>query len=339
MRLRAGQRVAIRADDLTKDWRAIAALRFAVRRTAWPWLDRDVVWNRYVRGAQGVGERAASRGDLRLRREGGRLTGRVCSFHDVDQFTGAPVRRMSVDYDPRDRAAGEWAAQEVTRQAQRAGSRLDFMIETAHLADLLPPLVALGFGVSARLTMGRTADALRVLADIDTGGRTAAAGLVLRDASANDTDAMVALNRQVFAASPEHCWFGASETYNRRLRKELAGLHEGPAPARVFEHEGRVVGWYSFAPVGDIQWGPSGGMGIVLGPEACGRGLLRVVYADTAVALDSLGIPAFRGGTSQPAVLHLNDVLERRTIGVHVRGQYDFDLAHFGLDGDLSSLR
>lgn len=242
---------------------------------------------------------------------------------------------MSVDYDPRDGDAGEWAAKEVSRQAERAGADLDYMIETAHLRDVLPPLLALGLGVSARLSMGRTDDALRVLADVDPVRRARAQGLGLRSAVIADVEEMVELNRSVFAASPEHCWFGASETYNRRLRAELEGLWDGPAPPRVFVRGDRVVGWYSFAPAEDVQWGPSGGMGIVLGPDARGRGLLRAIYADTARRLDALGVPAFRGGTSQPAVLHLSRLLGRRTIGVHVRGAHSFGLAHFGLAGDL----
>jgi hypothetical protein len=332
VRVRPGVRTSVRAVHLIDDWRALARLRLRARQHAWPWLLEGEVWDRYVRGAQGVGDRAASQGRVRLRRIGGDLVARVCSFPDVDPFTGAEVERVSVDFDLADADSAAWAAQEVDRLAKHAGPALDFMIETVHVAALLPVLLRRGYGVSARLMMGKTKDVLDSLSELDVRRRLAEAGLTVRDATAADVAEMVQLNVEVFTEFPEHCWFGAHDEYVRRLRSELETTIDGSAPPRVFDANGVVAGWYSYEPARDVQWGASGGMGIVFGERARGRGLLRVAYRDIASRLDGLSVPAYRGGTSQPAVLHLARVFDRRTIGVHVRGQHFFGVDHFDLN-------
>ena len=302
-----------------------------MRQQAWPWLAEGDVWDRYVRGARGVGDRAASHGKLRVRRVGGRLVARACSFPDIDPFTGAEVQRISVDFDPADTESAAWAAQELNRLAKHAGAALDFVIETSHLEALLPVLLRRGFGVSARLMMGRTRDVLAALSELDVEARLDGAGITLRSAEARDIDEMVRLNTEVFTEFPEHCWFGANESYTRRLRSELESAISSEAPPRVFESEGSIAGWYTYEPASDVQWGSSGGMGIVFGEAARGRGLLRVAYRDIAKRLQELRVPAYRGGTSQPAVLHLAEEFGRRTIGVHVREEHVFPPEHFGL--------
>lgn len=291
-----------------------------------------MVWEGYVREARAVDERARATGALHELRRAGELVARACALDSPDPFTNDEIRKLSVDYDPGDGEAAEWVAAKVKVLAGDAGQRVDFMVETGHFAAVLPALFGLGLGVSARLQIGMCQDVLDANWDIDVPERCRVAGVSLRSATAADVEEMVELNRKVFAAQPEHCWFGASPHYLDSLHDELLNAMAVPGTApRLFERGGHIVGWYDYQPTSDSPWGPSGGMGIVFGPDAAGRGLLRVVYVDVASRLLDVGVPWFRGGTSQPAVMHLGETHGRRTIGAHVRAQHWFPPSHFGL--------
>ncbi len=291
-----------------------------------------MVADRYLRGAEHVGLRAGEAGELRELRREGTIVARACAFEDRDAFTAESVMRLSADFDPEDREAAEWTAAEIAGLARGAGDRVDYMVESEHFPDILPELFGLGLGLSARLHMGKCEDVLRANRGLDIDQRCADADVTLRSARPADVAEMVELNRVIFTEQPEHCWFGAHPAYLTALHASLAELsHDEQTGPRIFERDGEIIGWYSHEPSADSQWGPSGGMGILFGPAASGRGLLRVVYLDVAKRLLAAGTPWFRGGTSQPAVLHLGSVHGRRTIGAHVRGKHWFPPSHFGL--------
>lgn len=215
-------------------------------------------------------------------------------------------------------------------------ARDDLILEIA--ADdpaLLGLALERGLGIDSVIQVGHPATARRRL------GPTAPlpSGLALVPLHPDHVEAVLGLHRESFGAQPEYCWFGAYpshlEALGEALRKAAAAQLSGPgsgqpAGQKVLVSGSRVLGHVGVDVEADNPfWGAVGGVELVLSPELRGRGLLRALYAELLDTLVSAGCEVMKGGTSQPAVLHLGRVLGRPWHALNLRRGVAFAPDHF----------
>lgn len=246
----------------------------------------------------------------------------LLSWFEPVAWHGAPAQMVWVDHAPTQRAA-EWACDRM--RALYRSPHFECSLD-AHYPALRATLLDLGAGIDSVAMLAHTREALdRLLADKPV-ARTHPA-VEIRALRPADIDAAVDLSRQVFGQSPEYCWFGALPAF---LEERAAGLMApGEGVHEVLWQGDRIVGYWSAEIDESALWGRSAGMDFVLLPEVHGLGLARVGYRRLLEQLMALDVPVFRGGTNQPPVLHLAEIMGRRPWQYWMRNHAPFSADHF----------
>jgi GNAT superfamily N-acetyltransferase len=246
------------------------------------------------------------------------------AFADPSTWFGGPCVIAVADRHPAhgDPETLAFLADALTASPLMAGD--DVLLEIA--ADD-PALLALalerGLGIDSVIQVGHPARARARLGPTPP----LPADLSLRPLERHHVEAVIALHRETFAAQPEYCWFGA---WPAHLEGLAAALGKAPAGHAVLVSGSRVLGHIGVdIEADDPFWGSVGGLELVLAPELRGRGLLRTLYAELLDGLVSAGCEVMKGGTSQPAVLHLGQVLGRPWHALNLRRGVAFQPEHF----------
>lgn len=242
-------------------------------------------------------------------------------FHDPEAWFGGPCTPVFLDRAPSDSGALAFFDAALTRLAAHLGD--DSLLEVA--ADDLE-LVALcqrhGFGIDSLVLVGDPKLARERLPHAALPPE-----LALGPIQSAHIPAVVELHREVFTRDPERCWFGAYPSHLERLARSLEQDRAGQLG--LFSGE-RLVGHFGV----DIQrrhpfWGTVGGLELLLAPELVGRQLARPLYSALLDQLVQSGCNTMKGGTNQPAVLHLGCVMGRPWHTFNLRRQARFTLEHF----------
>lgn len=242
-------------------------------------------------------------------------------FEDPDVWFGGPYTIACLDRVPGDAGALDFLADALGRHAATLGP--DTLIEVAvDDPDLVRLLITHGFAIDSVILVGDPAVAQRRLA------KTAMPdGLTLRTLVPDDVPAVLDLHRTVFGAAPERCWFGAYPSHLERLGAALAkgrqgqfGLFKGDT---LIGHAGADIQRKS------SYWGALGGIELVLAPDFTGKGLARPLYSALLDVLVENTCETMKGGTNQPAVLHLGRVMRRPWHAFNLRRQSPYTLDHF----------
>ncbi|NNE74904.1 MAG: hypothetical protein HKN26_14665 [Acidimicrobiales bacterium] len=244
--------------------------------------------------------------------------------HQEESFFGPPVTSIAID---------SRLGVDVERWLEHtlAAAMPDFEPEWDLLLDrsyhqARRALLSVGAGIDSVIQLGEVDAARRRF-------RSAAlpAGFTIAPMEPDQIDAVVGIYADAFAAEPQYCWFGADprflESQARRFTDALAApdhlelvVSEG---ARIVAHAGATIA------VDHPFWGPTGGMSLCFSPSARGRGLLRGVYTSLLAGLAERGARAFRGGTSQPAVMKYSREMGRTLEAIVMRPGAFFEPDHF----------
>lgn len=242
------------------------------------------------------------------------------AFHDPSAWFGGPCTPVFLDRAPSDREALAFFAECLTRNTALLGP--ESLIEVA--ADDLP-LVALcvehGFAVDSLILIGDPKVARARLPQA-----TLPAELSLVPLEAHHIEAVIALHREVFTREPERCWFGAHPSHLERLATSLESDRSGQLALCSGE---RLVGHVGVEVKRNPMWGRVGGVELLLAPDFVGRGLARPLYSALLDELVRAGCDTMKGGTNQPAVLHLGRVMGRPWHAFNLRREAPFTLDHF----------
>lgn len=308
----------------------LAAIRIATRRAALPWLDAHEVERATVAAVSNGIDAARRRGAHSTLHRDGRAVAAVTWYDDPAPWFGAPSARVTVDAGPGDADALAWAAERLGVALSSVGPAVYYPMEAAHASALMPAVLRAGLGVDSLGLIGRCDEGLAALGSFEVERALERAGATLRAASAEDVDAIIALNRSVFAREPEYCWFGASPTYLESLRSELESAVGAVDPPYVLCDAEGMFGWFRASLSRGGEWGAGGSLGIALERRGRGLGLMRLFYAVALRDLRAAGATTYRGGTSQPPVLSLGRKLGQRLAQIHVRAASGFGPEHFG---------
>ncbi len=263
-------------------------------------------------------------GEARTLRAGGRLDAVVAWRLDEDSWYGPPVHTLAIDH-RRGADVEAWLRDVLAEVLPLYDAELDLVVDAAY-PQAYRALLAAGVGVDSVQLLGDVARARRNL-------RAGALpeGVVLDRLRPADVDALIALYAETFAAAPEYCWFGAypKALSRQRDRLEVALLDEAHLELVLRTKDG-PRGHASATVVHDNAfWGPTAGMSLCFAPELRGRGVLRPVYRALLDGMHERGAVAFKGGTSQPAVMRLALEMGRTLSAVNLRRRAHFDEAHF----------
>lgn len=272
-------------------------------------------------------------GRLATRLVDGRLTAAIALEHQPAPWLGPSTDQVTLDADPDDPDAPQWIVDTLRRWCPVPELYIPLLGGNRPVLEAL--LAAdLGIGIDSIVLVGEVNAGREALIDRYDPPPTMPAGLELGPVDDVATvDAVIAIQREVFGAEPEYCWFGAHPRFLAGERASLLAHVLEPDPLalqRVIRVDGVVRG--HFAAVGERDnpfWGSVGGLGLNLGRELRGRGLGKRIYR---IALDHLAahsIELFKGGTAQPPVLGLAKVMGRQLDHYELRCGVPFDRAHF----------
>ena len=240
-------------------------------------------------------------------------------WHEAYGFHGSPVQQIVLDWLPGDSAAEACALQALQDVLLEFGEHAEIQL-LPHQYQATELLLKNGFSVLGEVLLGECHTALeRLERRYSPSGTLDHLGLRLERARPEDTEAILALQVEVFTLEPWACWFGASEQYlNSIVRPMLDGRRE--AINYCIWEQDRLVG----ALGADIErdnayWGPIAGLDLVLHPDIQGRGVIKTGYRRLLRDLSDAGIQRFKGGTLQPAVQGLGQVMGRQRISTHLQ--------------------
>ena len=261
-----------------------------------------------------------------VRGAGGR--GVLAWRHDPAPWYGVPVSTVAIDVDPTARGVDEWLGDVLDAELPRMEADLDLLVD-ARYPSVARALLRRGVGVEAVILVGPVAVALERLAAGDP--RPLPAGVTIDAITPDDVEALVALERETFAASPEYCWFGAAPVYLDGYREDLAtAARHGDPLVRVVRVDGAPRGVASGRLREDPLLGRISAMGLTFAPELRVRGVARAVYVDLLRHAVAAGAVAMKGGTSQPGVMRLSVEAGRTLQSVVMRRGATFPVGHFG---------
>lgn len=254
-----------------------------------------------------------------LRGPDGKLRAFACHWFEVESWFGVPCRDVTLHRRLADSAAQAWLCEAYDRIAGPPDAPDRTIHVHAQSSDPLvrDHLVRRGYGIEAAVTYGEAEAALeRLVSACDPPRDLSALGLELAPLSSEaDVDAFTALSRQTFSDEPQWCWFGASDAFLAAQRESLLEALATPESHcwQVVRRDGRFAGMFGCSiDLDNPIWGPSAGMDLLLAPELRGRGVLKTAYRLTLEAMIAAGARVFRGGTSQPGVMHYARLMGRQ---------------------------
>jgi|GEM_PF-1892241 len=254
----------------------------------------------------------------------------LVTAHDRAPWFGSPTTLVFADRDRTDPRA--LAALTAALAADGDHLAPDVWLEIDPRDDgLLIALLGLGWHVDSVISAGSLALARERMDAVL--GPTPPGGDAWRLLGPADVAPVAQLYATTFRANPEFCWFGAYPDHVAHVRDGLTAWTETMSTAEahwVVDGPSGIAGHVSVDMADEPFWGRAAGVGIVLAPEADGKGLLKAAYRRAIVVARGEGANVWKGGTSQPAVMALGARLGRvwHQIGLRRSGK-DLGLAHF----------
>lgn len=281
--------------------------------------------------------RARYTGEVRSRWRGDALDAVVAVYAEPDSWYGVPRRSIVLDRDPDVADTIGWLRDQVVDLGITADTDIFvFAADRALVGPLLDACPTLG--VDSVILLGDPRRALDALMARKAPPTLAERGLTTGPvADVAEVDRLVDLTRDVFAAHPEWCWFG---TTPMQLARERSGLLLGIGGREddltvVIRRDGVAVGMVQQHLEDNPLWGRTAGVGLLLHPDMWGQGLLNAMYRHMLERLVTTDAVVFKGGTSQPPVMHLGRLMGRPLHAIHLRAGAPMPPAHFAsyLDG------
>lgn len=292
--------------------------------TATAWLRRTLV-------------DALSRGRLSGRVQAlwyrGRLRAVVAAYPEDDSWFGVPRRTVLVHREPRDHHGDPWIVEQV---AAAVDARTDVVLLAGDRALIDPILRACPtLGVDLVLLCGDPRTALDRLVEARDPPPLSALGLTAGPvARMGEVATLTEITRAIFTAHPEWGWFAGQPRYLARKMGWLMLNMERDDPddlSEVLREGGEPVGVARIRVAEHAAWGRLASVGIMLHPRLWGRGVVKSVYRRMLERMVAHGVDAFRGGTSQPSIMHLGRIMGRGLESVYLRAGAPLPRAHFDL--------
>ena len=151
-------------------------------------------------------------------------------------------------------------------------------------------------------------------------------------ATIEDVEAAVRLKKREFSRHPEFGFFAASKAYLDEVRKDYAeSLKRKKQPNLVIKNQrGTVLGHFSSTTSRNGFWGRAAGFELTFHEKIQAMGVSKTAYRVMLNEAIRTKADVFIGGTSQPAVMKIGRVMERRILGYWMlKGISYFPPEHF----------
>ena len=267
--------------------------------------------------ANGVAQ-AWSNGGFRGLQTDGVYRAQLYWWHQDAGFHGAPTQNIVLDWLPDDGEAEEVALQYLADAMSEFGDETEIQL-LPFQQRAVDYLLSQRFTVLGHILMGESQRALaRVVSLLDPPEDLGHLGLSVKPIRRSDVDAILELQHVVFTHAPWACWFGTSTHYIDTVVRPMLEERRESANFCIWRGE-KLLGAFG----ADIErnhpfWGDIAGVDVVLHPSIQKQGIVKTAYRRLLTTLVDRGVDHFKGGTVQPAVFRLAEVMERRTIGLHL---------------------
>ncbi len=245
-----------------------------------------------------------------------------------------PMQQVHLTMAPYSRKARLWMMNQVSDHSAlfRKDTSLYLMNSEFELMDFL---YNSGFHIRSRATMGDPLVALNGLVSAyDPPKNLDHLELVIRPPEMKDLDTILQITRKEFSRNPQFGWFAASKQYlksaKERIGREIKSPKSKGTQLAVYSKRGRLLGHSGMYVSKTPMYGLASGADITLDQSIQGKGIAKTLYRMTLEELVRRKVKIFRGGTSQPGMLKLNQVMGRRTHGYLMQsGKGFFPRKHF----------
>jgi hypothetical protein len=284
--------------------------------------------------ANGVAQ-AWSNGEMRGWHTNGQHRAHLYWWHEPRGFHGAPTQNIVLDWAPGDREAEQVAISGLREALTEFGADAEIQL-LPFQQRAVKLLLSEKFTVLGHILMGETQVALeQLLSRLQPPKMLKHLGLTLARARSCDVEAMLELQRSVFAHDAWACWFGTEPHYiDTVVRPMLDGTRE--SANFCIWRDSEIVGSFG----ADIErqhpfWGDIAGVDFVLHPSIQKQGVVKTAYRCVLEELAASGVGYFKGGTLQPAVFELAKLMGRYSVGLHLhrrqvpRPPTEFDISSF----------
>lgn len=264
---------------------------------------------------------------------GNKLLASFAIYQDNNDFF-IPIQQVFFTRAPYSQLARDWLREQfwLYRKELEKDTTL-YLLESER--DMLDDLYRAGFFINSRVTQGCPKRALTGLVetynppmDLDH------LGLEVRNLGMKDIEGICKISRAEFRKNPQFGWFVTSKTFQKQFRKSL--LHqlsskEGKeTQLAVFTNRGKIVGHAGAYISPTPFYGLGAGADITLDSKIQGMGIVKTLYRRNLEVLVRRKVRIIRGGTAQPGMLKLNQIMGRKTHGYLMRnGKAFFPRAHF----------
>jgi len=219
-------------------------------------------------------------------------------------------------YDAKQRAlALPWIKKMIASEGPAAPRFTGFGFWPKDKKLLSPAAHAAGFTIRYEILEGKTTVALRALMKAKNPPENLRhLGLEIRRLSGKKyLDQIIQLQHRVFSKEKEHGNLSHSKFQLKLDRLEYKKMLDGKG-GLIFgifwkeKLEGFCAGYV---------YGKEGGITFCLSPRIQGLGVAKTGYRLILEIFRKKGVKTFRGGTSQPAVRFLSDIMQRKVTGIY----------------------
>ena len=263
---------------------------------------------------------AQNNGAIHVNHDGSALRAFLMHWTEKDSWYGAETQNCVIHLQPNDPKALAWTEECLRREMPNFNSKFDLILDAAY-EEVRLFFLNRRFHIDALILIGETGIALQQLGpNKSSNATTKDLGLEIAPLT-NDShvEEISNLKQKVFSRN-RGCWFALNPEFIKHEKEELLKSIAQNQPLYIIQSGDGTVGFFgAHIERSNTYWGDVGNLEFVLDCSLQGKGLARQLYRIVLQDLKSLAVTKFKGGTSNPAVLHLSKTMGRELSATVIR--------------------
>ena len=264
-------------------------------------------------------EKAEQTGAVHLKHDGTQVQAFLLYWTEKESWYGVETQNCIIHSRPSEEAGLAWLKSCLENEVSNFNTNFDLILDASDV-DIRQFFLNAHFHIDALILIGETAVALQQLSNKPKQARTKDLGLEVVPLKDHEFITEVSELKQKVFSQNKACWFALNPQFiineNEALRESL----DQNQPLYLIKSAGKTVGYFgSHIEDTNTYWGSVGNLEFVLDPSIQGKGLARELYRIVLSDLHSAGTKTFKGGSSNPAVLHLSKTMGRQLSATVIR--------------------
>lgn len=235
-------------------------------------------------------------------------------FLKPGRFMVKGQRNIALYFDPREeKAFARWLKGRLRARRKEFNTRTTGGISARDAKRLIPVYRAAGFRIHSEILAGETEKALRRLLKAKN-PPLKIEGLEIRPLKLKELPSAMRLQKRLFSRIPDRGFFSHTTYRLRSDEKDMRAIIKNPREGRIYGifRGKRLMGFFGVFVHSHAALGSSGGFSLNFDFPIQKKGVAKTAYRHMLEYLVKRKVPTFQGGTSQPAVKGLADIMGRR---------------------------